>query len=1122
MLLFLLAPLAVEAASLCTQPVAKVVSLQGKVTRQSPGNPAWAQVHADDSFCPGETLRTQKWSRATLVLSNESLITLDQGSTLIFSEPKKESSPWLLKLLEGVSYFRSRQPQRLDVQTPFINAVHEGTEFLVTVDSRQAQIAVFDGQVAATNAAGRIHIKKGYVGSASQNQPPRLQALTVAPTDAVQWALFYPPLIDYQHYATPADPVLASALAAYRQGDVQQALTLLDGVSIDAQHADVAALKASLLLTVGRVDEASASIDQAQRLHHDPSTLYALQAVIAVAKNRQDTALELAHKAESLDPKSSVAKIALSYAYQSLFKIEEALSATQQATQLAPEDALAWARLAELQLSTGHRDEALLAAQKAEQLNPQLARTKTVLGFADLAQVDTAAAKRAFEQALALDSSDPIARLGLGLAKIRKGALQEGTRELETAVNLAPTDAVSRSYLGKAYYELRNKDYAGTELNLAKEMDPKDPTPWFYDAILKQTINRPVEALHDMQKAIELNDNRGVYRSRLLLDSDSAARSASLGRIYNDLGFQQRGLLEGWNSINQDPGNYSAHRLLSDNYAALPRHEVSRLSELLKAQLLQPINITPVQPQAAESNILILDSLGPQITSFNEYNPLFTRNRLALQASGFYGSHDTWSDEAVQSGVWDRFSYSLGQFHYHTDGYRENNAQKKDIYNFFAQAAVTTNANVQVELRRSEDEFGDINQGFFRDQFSLINHGQNESNSIRGGFHYEFNENSNLLASIVHREENFSGIEEIFPGTHLNFSRKVEGTQYELQHLYLNEHFDLTSGINYISDQNQNQNLDFSSVDNFFFQALNLNAKSEHKAFYLYANTKVIPNFLITTGVSQDFYQIKKPNDLSSLTPDYSSNPLNPKFGVTWNPTKSTTFRFAAFRSLKRGIIQKQTLEPTQIAGFNQFFDDIDGAIARRIGFGLDHRLNARLFAGAEVSRRYIETPFITIFSPTFDKTRWNEKNARTYINWTSNEFVSLGAEYNYEKLNRNNNFFDTANNNSNFFTDLETHRAQVFGNLYHPSGFQSKLSLSYVNQSGLFTSKLDGTESFASSRFWLLDTEIGYRLPRRHGLAALGIKNLLDEKFNFQGTDVNYPSFPQGRFLFSRLTLSF
>jgi hypothetical protein len=78
-------------------------------------------------------------------------------------------------------------------------------------------------------------------------------------------------------------------------------------------------------------------------------------------------------------------------------------------------------------------------------------------------------------------------------------------------------------------------------IRYGKEFDAKDPTPWFYDAIdaiRKQSISRPVEALQDLQKSIELNDNRAPCQLGLLLDEDLAARSASLARIYHDLGFQ--------------------------------------------------------------------------------------------------------------------------------------------------------------------------------------------------------------------------------------------------------------------------------------------------------------------------------------------------------------------------------------------------------------------------------------------------------------------------------------------------------------------------------------------------------------------------------------------------------
>ena len=124
--------------------------------------------------------------------------------------------------------------------------------------------------------------------------------------------------------------------------------------------------------------------------------------------------------------------------------------------------------------------------------------------------------------------------MGLGLAKIREGDLLEGRKELDIAVSLDPDNSLFRSYLGKGYYEEKRDPQAAAQYEMAKELDPKDPTPYFYDAIRKQTTNRPVEALQDMEKAIELNDNRAVYRSRLELDSDLAARSAALGRIYSD------------------------------------------------------------------------------------------------------------------------------------------------------------------------------------------------------------------------------------------------------------------------------------------------------------------------------------------------------------------------------------------------------------------------------------------------------------------------------------------------------------------------------------------------------------------------------------------------------------
>ncbi|MDD5319106.1 MAG: FecR domain-containing protein [Methylococcales bacterium] len=1106
-IIFLIMPHYFEASPPCTQPVAKVVSAQGNVAKQYSGTSEWQTVQADDLFCPGDKIRTERWSRATLTLSNNSLATLDQSTTLIFSEPEENTSTWLLNLMEGSVFFRSREPQRLNIQTPFINAVHKGTEFLVTVDAQQTKISVFDGQVAAENKAGRIQIKKGFAVIAQKNQAPRLQALTITPEDAVQWTLYYPPVIDYQHRKSSIlTPSLKSALAAYQQGDIYQALTRLDEAPVTHQDSEYLTLKASLLLTVGRVDEAQNSINRALRIQHDHSTVFALQSIIAVAKNQQHTALDLALKAVTLNPKSSAAKIALSYAYQSLFKIEDALKATQQATQLAPDNALAWARLSELQLSTGDRDGALVSAQQAQTLNPKLARTQTILGFAALAQFDFNAGKKAFEQAIALDSSYPLARLGLGLAKIRKGALEEGTRDIETAVNLDPDNAVSRSYLGKAYYELRNKDYAGTEYKIAKEMDPKDPTPWYYDAILKQTTNRPVEALHDMQKAIDLNDNREVYRSRLLLNEDAAARASNHARIYNDLGFGRVALKQAWNSLGYDSTNSSAHRFLSDAYIGQPRFRVARASELLQAQLLQPINITPVQPQLTGENIGILNSTGPASLSVNEYDPMYTSNGAHVVLNGAYGSNNTITDNAIISGVYDQLSMSLGQFHYQTDGFRLNDDYKQDIYDAFAQYAFSPDLSVQIEFKSEDVRAGDVPfrlNGFHRENLSQTI----EQDTARLGGHYKIDVEQDFIVSAFYSTRNDSITNRQFrqasiPRNSFNQFTLDESEnksyQAEMQYMFHPESFDITTGVGYLNSKNDKLSesrgvlaippFTVSKSKDFTF-SIPTQRETHYFNAYGYSKQNLLPGLTTVLGLSFDSYD----DDL------IARQQLNPKFGVIWNPVKNLTLRSAAFRTLNRPLAANQTIEPTQIAGFNQFYDGNNGTSAWQYGFGIDYNPIKSIYFGGEVTWRDGKQP-VTENTQFIDQGR-NESAHLAYFYWVPFEWMSFRSEYRYEKFSRD---FTLGLGDRTNPRSIETQQVPLSLNLFHDSGLFAKLTETYVNQHVATVRDLKETGfplKYQSENFWTFDAAIGYRFPKRIGIISLEGRNLFDYKFNYQST---------------------
>ncbi len=1085
----------------CDQWSAKITSMQGIVEIQRNTTLTWLPAKLNDSICILDILRTAPRSRVTIQIQEEGFVKLQERTIVRFSSNQKNENgifSQLLNLFSGEAFIRSRRPHEFGMGTPFVNVMHRGTEFLVKVNQESTQVIVFDGVVVASNKLGEVSLSKGQSALTMKGQAPVIGP-RIELRDAVQWTLYYPPVIDYTAISQNASYMtLKPALDRFKSNDLVGAFEQLDKMSEVERNADYQILYASLLLTVGQVEEAQQHLNQVPQASQQNANVLVLQSIIALATNEQQQALKLAKQALIINPEAAAPKIALSYVSQSLFDIDKALDSAREAVQADPNNALAWARVSEMELATGNIDASMEAASKAQTLNPQLSKTNTVLGFVRLASLDLSDAEQSFRDAIKRDPSDPLARLGLGLAKIRQGHVKSGTKEIETAANLDPDNALIRSYLGKAYYEQKRGDIASTEYGIAKKLDPKDPTPWFYDAIYKQTVNRPVEALHDMQKAIELNDNRAVFRSSLLLDEDLAARSSSLGRIYNDLGFQQRGLLEGWKSVNSDPGNYSAHRLLADNYRALPGHEIARVSELLQSQLLQPINITPVQPQLAESDLLILDGLGSSSASFNEFNPLFARNRSNIQASGVYGNNNTWGNEITHAGLWNKFSYSLGQFHYETDGFRENNDLYQNVFNAFGQYVISNNLNIQMEYRYKEVVSGDRQSRFDLNNFSKQSRESFRRNSGRLGINYKIDNTSNILLSTIYNDDEYD-FNDKFDFDNSGFSDTIQSKSFSGEVQYIKK-FDWTRFIlgGGYAKQSFTDEISFK-IDIFsLVSSFDQDANYVRSYFYSYWSLNEVEAIL---GISYDGLKGHDGTD---------RNRINPKAGFIWDILDSTTLRFAYVESVSRLSFTSQTLEPTQVAGFNQFFDEKEGTISRRVGIGLDQKFNQSLYGGIEVSYRtlYIPRSFILLNGEenmpfeNRDDERQSETLARSYLYWTPISSVTLSAEYFLEIRDRDLDEFSF----SPIPSDLTTHQVPLTISYFSSTGFYAKARTTFVKQNVKFASTSDRSDNYGSENFVTLDTILGYRLPKRSGVFEFGIRNILDERYQFANINLGFP----------------
>ncbi len=405
-----------SAAPPLTQPkssLSKVTSLGASIS-----NATLTAAKFNDLLCVGDTVRVGAKSRAVLRLPNETTIPLDQNTIFQLKEAISEKDPTLIELLQGAIHIITRTPKPFKVNTPYLNAVVEGTEFYVGVDSEEARVAVIEGKVNVSNEQGAVLLTDNEAATARKGQAPQ-KTLTIKPRDAVQWALYYPPLFDPRSRA--GGESLAASHDLYSQGKITEAIESLDAVPEAQRNEDYYSYRAGLLLLVGRADEAEPDIERALAENGNNTDALSLKAIIAIVKNDKAKALELANQAVNIDDKSASARIALSYALQANFKIEDALKAAREATLRDADNALAWARVAELELSIPNYDKSKEAAEQAVKLNPNLASTQSVFGFANLTRIDIKAAKANFNRAIELDQADPLPRLGFGLATIREG-----------------------------------------------------------------------------------------------------------------------------------------------------------------------------------------------------------------------------------------------------------------------------------------------------------------------------------------------------------------------------------------------------------------------------------------------------------------------------------------------------------------------------------------------------------------------------------------------------------------------------------------------------------------------------------------------------------------------------
>ena len=1055
-----------------------VVAVRGLVEATPGTDGNWQPLHAGRRLCSGFTVRTGRDGMAAIWLDRERTMVRLRNSSSIRYSARTQSSP-LLSLIKGATYLFSRTPIRVDLKTPHVNGGIEGTEFLLHVSDAgdRSFVQVFEGVVSAQTDQPdqKLFAAQGETITASAVEPPRKlsadQAADVAlwrplvePLDQVQWTLHYP-------FLTNTSAEIQNRL---RTGDIAGARALLESAPVTA---DTVALRLIIQIVQARTEtDRRSNLDQAER-------------------------------AADVYPRSQAVALALSYAQQSVGDVEAAQRELDRFASIEASGDQLTLRRAELALINDRVADAVALGSQIDSRPDKAARANSLLGYAALQQVKLKEAESRFQAAVAQDGHDPAARFGLGLTRIRRGDVPGGRQDIEFAASLAPNVSLYRSYLGRAYAEERKRDKAQSQFDMAKERDPQDPTPWFFEANQHFVENRPIDAFHALNESIERNDNRAVYRSKENLSDDIAVRGSVLSGIYRTLGLEELGIPEAAKSIATSPADHAGHRFLADLYADQSLQDYARASEILQAQLLQPLTLDPVRPQLAETDLTFLGGAGFNGISFNEYATAFETNGHRLTLAGLGGNYGTAANELLFSGLQGKVGYNISQFHYESDGVRDNNDVRHDIISAFVQGGVSPRLRLQAEFRFRDTEQGDLSQNFERDDFSPTDRTKVRTYSARIGGRFDLNHRNLFVGNL-----SFSNIKTDFAGENTGSDiiaiSDLTNIAFGAKHIFRGDKFSIQSSFEVAKiDIDNDLFVDITGtfgstcppmlVSCVFQTNTSPNRRKINLASYIHLTPFAGTN--LTLGLAHE--------DLNNGALGFDV--FLPKIGVHQKLNQNFTVRAAYIESTGGDPELNASIQPSQIAGFSQMLDVGLNTTNEQVEAAVEFSFKDVVKGHFQASRKKSIHRIGDLAASTRLEGRSETKIISGLLSVFPNKNMLVTTAPAYSNIDTISSLLDPSR--PDFPETTRTFEVPLELSYFVGKGAAFKIVGTFVRQKitpSVFSSITDRDESFGT-----LDLEFNQRFYSGRGNFTLSVKNVLGTEFRYQEKNGLIGDSPDARF---------
>ncbi len=1114
----------------------------GTIEVAAAGSSSFLPAHANQTLHTGDQIRSGKNSRAAVRLSDLSVIRVYELTTMTIRPSVKPQQNALIEVKSGSTYFFNRdKPNQTQFETPSSSGAIRGTEFALSVDEHgRTELALLNGQVALSNSFGSIQLNSGEQAVVEKEQAPQKSPLLKA-INIIQWTLYYPAILDTDELEMSADTkqALAASLAAYRSGDLLQALSQYPADRTPASESE-RVYRAAVLLAAGNVDAAQSLLDTAFQESRAAGLADALKEMIATVKGQPWT---------RNTPRTLATEwVSGSYQAQSQRDLKIARDMAMNATVKSPGFGFAQERLAELEFSFGHTAQALAALKRSLDAAPRNAQAVALNGFLLAAQNRIADAILAFDHAIELDGALGNAWLGRGLCRIKLGQRLPGREDLLTAAALEPNRALLRSYLGKAFADTGDDVHAGKEMKLARTLDPNDPTAWLYLALLEQQQNQINPAIADLQEAQINNDNRSVFRSGLLLDQDRAVASANLASLYRDAGMTDVSVREAARAVTDDYANDSAHLFLADSYYSLLdptqfnlRYDTAWFNELLLANILAPVGGGRLSQQVSQQ----------------DYSKLFESDGVGVASSSDVRTDGMFHQTASQFGTFGNTGYGIDLDYFHNNGIRVNNSLDNLNLDATLKQQVgpddTAMLLVQYENYHSGDNFQYYYQTNARPFFEFAEQQQPE---LAATWHHEWAPGIHtlLLVDRLVDDQQFSdkAASQLFflptsfgsnPTTtaiaepfDVAYQEKFQIYGAELNQIFQWERVLLLAGGRYQSGefQTQDQLSNPTKFPSYFSLPVTANTTGlfQRATGYSYLTVEPLDHLWLTGGVAADDekfpYYFRSP----PIAPgEDSRSQVGPKAALVWSPSPEVTVRGIYTRSLGGvSIDESYRLEPTELAGFPQAFrslisESVVGSQSaptfETLGGAVDLKLGTRTYLGFQIERLGSDVDegvgdFVVpnggasaAASSTAQQLDYVERSGSVSLNQLLGDGFVFGADYKITQSDLHWVLPDvpiSADPLANQTLKATLQEIDTYLLFNHRSGFYAKLEAHWYGQNNSGWTPIEPSVSFVQENIFA-----GYRFAHRRAELQLGILNLSGGGYDLNPLTV-YQELPRKR----------